>query len=170
MRRSGAAGVDQRMHARAHGHVRQLDDTRLEHEIGPVPLAEPEPDAAPAGGPEAHGSRLDQVGPADLHVLQEVASRGIGHDLPAGATFRQRHCHNAVLDRCPIGLEDTSLQRGRCDPLRAERGRGRAQRQPSKGEQSEARAHRLGRSRAWNRGVPRSTAKLGSTCTSRKRT
>jgi len=41
MRRSGAAGVDQRIHARAHGHVRQLDDTRLEHEIGAVALAEP---------------------------------------------------------------------------------------------------------------------------------
>src|SRR2546430_11895383 len=40
MRRSGAAGVDQRIHARAHGHVRQLDDTRLEHEIGAVALAE----------------------------------------------------------------------------------------------------------------------------------
>src|SRR2546422_4747165 len=34
--------------------------------------------------------------------------------------------------------------------------RGHAQRQQSKAERSEARAHPLGRSKAWNRGVPRS--------------
>src|SRR5882672_2065064 len=170
MRGSGATGIEQLVHARAHGQLRQLDDTRLEDEIGAVALAEPQKDPVPAGRLEAHGSRLDHVGPADLHVLHEVASRGVGHDLPALAAGRQDRRYNGALHRGPVRLDDASLKCGGSDPLSAEWTRGQAQRESSDGEHSRGRAHPLGASNFWNRGYSRSVLKLGSTCTLRKRT
>ncbi len=152
MRGSRASGVQQLIRARADRHRGQLDGHAFEHEVGAVALAEREKDAAPAGRLEAHGTHLDDVGPADLHVLHEVASRGVGHDLPASAARRQGRPDNGAVDRRPVILDDASLKRSECDALRAEWTRGQTQRDHPDGEQAKLWDHPLGRSNSRNRG------------------
>jgi len=138
VRGPGAAGVEQRLPARAHGQRRELDDIRLEDEVGAVALAELEDDAVPACLREAYGSRVDDVGPTDLHVLDEVASGSVGDDLPMRAARRRGHSDDGAVDRRPVTLDDAALKRGGCDSLRSECTGGQAQRERCKGEQARA--------------------------------
>src|SRR5256886_3512580 len=170
VRGPAASSVQLRVQTRADGQCLELDDRGLEHEIGAVALAEDEDDARPTDRSEPQGPRVDEVGTAGLDILQKVSTRRVGRVMPMRAAGCQGRRDNGAVDRRPVALDDASLKRRGCDPLRAEWPRGQAERQHAHRERSRAWAHPLGRSNAWNRGYSRSAAKLGSMCALRKRT